>query len=111
MLPPVLKRWGSAGHDGAGVGLHQMGVLEIIVHNDTDLAIKVTVWILLEAVRVIHVIILLISDHSDLDKVLTFPIIQAILVIPDHTTAGDGTPGSAWPWDHCDRRMSSSLGG
>ena len=79
-----------------------MRVLEIIVHYNTDLPVKVTVRILLEAVRVIHMIILLISHHSDLDKVLTFQIIQSIPVIPDHITAGDGRPGSAWLWDHCD---------
>ena len=95
MLPPVLESRGPAGHQGAGVSLHQMRVLEIIVHNDTNLAIEVTVGILLEAVRVIRVIILLISHHSDLDKVLTFPIIHSIPVIPDHITTGDGTQGSA----------------
>ena len=106
MLPSVLEGRRSAGHDGAGVGLHQMRVLEIIIHYDTDFPVKVTVRILLEAVRVIHMIILLISDRSDLEKVLTFPIIQSIPVIPDHITAGDGRPGSAWFWDHCDWRTS-----
>ena len=51
-----------------------MRILEIIVDNDPDLAIEVTVRILLETVSIIHVIILLISHHADLDKVLTFPI-------------------------------------
>ena len=63
MLPSVLEGRGSAGHDGAGIGLDQMRVLEIIVHNNTDLPVKVTVRILLEAVRVIHMIILLISHQ------------------------------------------------